>query len=192
MNMNTRFFFSERPKYWWLSLLVGIFAVIMGVWSIITPDVTLVALTVFFVATFFISGIIDIIYAISNRKILSSWGWPLAGGIIDIILGILLVSMPFPVITTMLVYLVGFWILFRSILSLGLSCELQQNGVKNWGWLLALSILGIIFSVCYMLSPVVNGIFVVMLVSFAFITYGIFRIYYAFKLKSINDFINKD
>lgn len=190
--MKTKFFYTEKPKYWWLSLLVGILAIIMGIWSLITPDTTLVALTVFFIAVFFISGIIDIIYAVSNRKTTTNWGWPLAGGIIDIILGILLVSMPMPLVTTLLVYLIGFWIMFRSILTLGFSCELQQNGVKNWGWLLALSILGILFSVFYLLSPVFNGIFVVLLVSIAFMTYGIFRICYAFELKSIKDLIEKD
>ena len=188
--MRTTSFSKEKPRYWWLSLLIGIFAIIMGIWSIVTPDTTLVALTVFFIATFFISGIIDIVYAVSNRKILNNWGWPLAGGIIDIVLGILLVSLPLPVITTMLVYFVGFWILFRSVLSLGFACELQQSGVKSWGWMLALSILGILFSILFMLSPVINGMFVVMLVSLAFFTYGIFRICYAFRLKSLNDFIN--
>ncbi|WP_029905053.1 HdeD family acid-resistance protein [Prevotella sp. 10(H)] len=190
--MSTRFFYTEKPKYWWLSLLIGIFALIMGIWSLVTPDTTLVALTVFFIAAFFISGIIDIIYAVANRKTSSNWGWPLAGGIIDIILGVLLISLPMPLVTTMLVYFIGFWILFRSILTLGFACELQQYGVKNWGWLLALSILGILFSIFYMLSLIFNGIFVVMLVSLAFLTYGIFRIVYAFRLKSINDIIKKD
>ncbi|WP_029901765.1 HdeD family acid-resistance protein [Prevotella sp. 10(H)] len=190
--MKTTFLYREKPKYWWMSLLIGILALIMGVVSLVTPDTTLVALTVFFITMFFISGIIDIIYAVSNRKTSNNWGWALTGGIIDIVLGVLLVCMPLPVVTTMLVYFVGFWILFRSILSIGLSCELQQQGVKGWGWLLALSILGILFSIFYMLSPVLNGLFVVMLVSIAFMTYGIFRISYAFKIKSINDLLKKD
>lgn len=120
--MNTTFFYTGKPKYWWLSLLVGIISIIMGVWSLVTPDTTLVALTIFFIAMFFISGITDIVYALYNRKTSNNWGWALAGGIIDIILGVLLVSLPLPVITTMLVYFVGFWILFRSVLALGLSC----------------------------------------------------------------------
>jgi len=190
--MRTTFLYREKPKYWWLFLLVGILALIMGVVSLVTPDTTLVAVTVFFITMFFVTGIIDIIYAVSNRKTSNNWGWALAGGIIDIAVGVLLVCMPLPIVTTMLVYFVGFWILFRSILSIGLSCELQQQGVKGWGWLLALSILGIIFSIFYMLSPVFNGLFVVMLVSIAFMTYGIFRIGYAFKLRSINDLIKKD
>lgn len=192
MNMKTNISNSERPKYWWLSLLVGIIAIIMGIWLLTTPDTTLVALTFFFVATFFISGIFDIAYAISNRKTSGSWGWALAGGIIDIILGVLLVSMPLPVITTILVYMVGFWILFRSVLALMQSISLQQIGIKGWGWMLALSILGILFSVIYMLSPVFNGIIVVLLVSMAFLTYGIFRICYAFELRSIHKFIKRE
>jgi len=181
---------SGKTKYWWLSLVVGIVAIIMGIWMLTTPDATLAALTIFFISAFFIGGIIDIVFAIINRKNMNGWGWPLAGGIIDIILGILLAMLPFPIVTTMLVYLVGFWILFRSVLTIGIACELQQNKVKDWGWLLALAILGIIFSFIYMLSPILNGIFVVMFVSIAFMTYGIFRIVYAFRLRSINKMIN--
>lgn len=189
--MKTTFLNREKPKYWWLSLLVGILAIIMGIWTLVTPDTTLVALTYVFIAAFFISGIMDIGYAISTRKTSNSWGWPLAGGIIDIVLGMLLLTLPLPIITTMLVLLVGLWILFRSILTLIQSIELQRDGIKGWGWLLTLSILGILFSVFYMFSPVFNGIFIVMLVSIAFLTYGSFRILYAFKLKSINNLINK-
>ena len=190
--MKTTFLDKGKSKYWWLSLLIGILALTMGIWTLITPDTTLVALTYVFIATFFICGIMDIVYSISIMKISNSWGWPLAGGIIDILLGILLITLPLPMITTMLVILVGFWILFRSILTLIQSIELQKNEIRGWGWLLALSIMGILFSVFYMLSPVFNGIFVVMLVSVAFLTYGIFRICYAFKLRSLNKFINKN
>jgi uncharacterized membrane protein HdeD (DUF308 family) len=178
---------KQKTKYWWASLLIGILAIAIGIWCLLTPDVTLVALTMLFIVAFFITGIIDIVYAITNRNILLGWGWNLAGGIIDIILGILLVMLPLPLITTFLVYFVGFWILFRSVWTIGTSIDLQKMGVKGWGWLLALAIIGILFSILFILSPIFSGAFIVAFISIAFMVYGIFRIYYSFKLKSVNN-----
>ncbi len=181
----------QSAKYWWTSLVIGLLAVMLGIWCLATPDSTLVALTFVFVAVFLINGIIEIVFAVSNKDTLDGWGWTLAGGIIDLLFGIILIVLPLPVITVMLIYFVGFWILFRSIMGIGAAIELQRYKVDGWGWLLALAILSIIFSFIFLLSPVFSGIFIVVLVSVAFIIYGIFRIYFAFRLKAMNDRINK-
>ncbi|MDR2039922.1 MAG: DUF308 domain-containing protein [Bacteroidales bacterium] len=182
---------KQAVKYWWVSLLVGILALILGIWSIATPDVTLVALTYVFIFAFFISGILEIVFAISNREIHSGWGWTLASGIIDLLFGILLLALPLPLITTILIYFVGFWILFRSIWAIGDSVQLQRFGVKGWGWLLAFAILSIIFSFFFLISPMFGGVFIVAFVSVAFISYGIFRIYLSIKLRSLHKDVEK-
>lgn len=179
---------KSTVKYWWISLIVGLLAIILGIWSIASPDKTLVALTYVFICVFFISGTIEIIFAVSNRNILKGWGWSLTGGIIDILFGILLLTINPAVIAVVLIYFVGFWILFRSILTISESIELQQYPASGWGWLLALGILSVLFSIFFLMSPLLfQGIFVVALISVALIVYGIFRVYLAIKLKSLYD-----
>jgi Uncharacterized conserved protein len=177
---------KKAVKNWWVSLLVGILAIIMGIWCFTSPGASLAGMTYVFVFGFLIGGILDICFAVSNRNHMYGWGWELAGGILEILLGIMLLVLPTPFITGILVYMVGFWILFRSIWGIGESCQLQILGIKGWGWTLALSIISLLFSFVYLLSPGFGkGIFVVALVGCSMLAYGIFRIVMAFKLRQI-------
>ncbi len=193
--MRSQFLKSARNdvRYWWISLINGLIALILGIGCIFTPDITLVALTYIFILAFTISGIIEIVFAISNRHILHDWGWSLAFGIIDVLFSILLFILPRTIITAALVYLVGFWIMFRSIWAIIESYELHQLRIRRWGWLLAFAIISLLFSIFFLLSPLVfKGAFVVALVSIALIVYGIFRIYLAFRLRSIHKEIEEE
>jgi len=182
---------KQAVKNWWVSLVIGILAVILGIWSLVTPDVTLVALTYVFIFVFLFGGILEIIFAVSNRDALTGWGWTLAGGVIDIIFGLLILAMPPITAAVVLVYFVGFWIMFRSIWAIGEAVELKRLGFRDWGWTLALAILGILFAITFLMSPLFTGaVFIVAFVSTAFIIYGIFRIYLGFRLKSLKNDIN--
>lgn len=184
-------FFRKEVKNWWISLLVGILAIVVGIWCLASPDVTLVSMTYVFIAAFFIGGFSDIIFSLSNRKYIYGWGWTFVAGIFEVLMAVLLLSLPLPAVTVILIYLVGFWILFRSLMGIAESCSLQLAGVKGWGWLLTLGILGLLFSFCYLLSPVYGGVFVVALVGVAILCYGIFRIILAVNLRKINKTIKE-
>ncbi len=182
---------KKAVKNWWVSLVIGILSLIVGFWCLLTPDSTLVALTLLFIIVFLVGGILEISFAISNRKTLTGWGFSLTGGIIDLLFGILLLAFPLPITTMFLIYFVGFWIMFRSIWGIGASVDLQNTGVKGWGWLLAFAIIGVLFSIIFILSPVFGAGFIIAFASIAFISYGIFRIYLAIKLKSLHNHLDK-
>ena len=59
-----------------------------------SPLSSYVALSIVFSISMLISGILEIIFSLSNRKGVPSWGWYLVGGIIDLILGIYLIAYP--------------------------------------------------------------------------------------------------
>ena len=76
-------------KNWWLSLLVGLLYIIVAIYLMFAPLASYVALSILFSVSMFVSGLFEIAFALANKKGISSWGWYLAGGIIDLILGIL-------------------------------------------------------------------------------------------------------
>lgn len=175
---------QKAVKYWWVSLIIGILSLGIGIWCLVSPPTTLAALTILFVIAFIVGGILEIIFAISNRKSLDGWGFTLAAGIIAFAFGIVLWLMPNIATTTFLIYFVGLWIMFRSIWGIGISVELQRIKVKGWGWLLALSILGVLFSFAFIIVPAFGAGVIIALAALAFIFYGAFRVYLAFKFKS--------
>lgn len=177
---------KRAVKNWWISLLMGILAIIMGICCFAAPGASLIGLTYVFVIGFILGGILDIIFAVSNRDYVYGWGWTLAAGILELLLGIMLFTLPTASITVILVYFVGFWILFRSIWSIGESAQLRMMGVKGWGWTLALSILCTVLSFLYLLSPTFSkGVFVIALVGISMLVYGTFRIVMAFEFRQI-------
>lgn len=173
---------KQTVKYWWVSLLVGILSIALGIFAMVVPAATLITLSIVFGWVILFSGIMLLIFAISNRKEITGWGWYLASAIIDIIIGIFLVASPAASMLFLLMF-VGFAIMFQSIWGIGASLELQTLGSKQWGWLLFLGILGLILSFFLILNPSFSGSFVIVMFSLALLVYGIFRICYAFDLK---------
>ncbi|NDW19748.1 hypothetical protein D0T53_12645 [Dysgonomonas sp. 216] len=174
MNNDLRHEVKRTARNWWISLLVGIVSIGLGIWCFIRLDTTFLALSFVFVAGFLISGLFDIMYASSNREN-SGWGWYLAIGIIDIIFGIVLLANPLlaPVV---LAYFIAFWLMFQSFWGIGISMDLQRLNRKGWGWLLAWAILGLLLSVLLLVQPEITGIIAAIVTASVFIVYGIFRV----------------
>lgn len=191
--MKNTFFYEikEAVKYWWVSLLIGILAIIVGIVCLVQPAGSFIALAYVFVIAMIASGIFEIIFATSNRKLLYGWGWSLAAGIMEILLAIFILALPTAIMAGILIYAVAFWILFRAIWTIGESFTLQSAGARGWGWLLTLGILTILFSVLFFISPIFGAAFMITFIGIALLFYGIYRIYLAFELRSIHKRMDK-
>lgn len=176
-------------KNWWISLLIGVLYIIAGVWVFQTPLASYISLSILFSAFILVSGVFQIAFAISNRNEIQGWGWYLAGGIIDLIIGILLITHPLMTMAILPFY-VGFWLLFQGFMAIGLSFQLKSVSVPSWGWLLFLGILTLLFSFLLLANPVFAGLSIVYMTAMAFVTAGVFRIILAFNLKKLKNSLN--
>ena len=176
---------KNATKYWYLSLILGVLFIITGILVLRTPLESYLTLSILFSVTFFVNGIFEIVYSISNRRQLDNWGWVLAGGVVDLLFGLWLMSSPL-VSITILPFVVGFMLMFRSFAAIGFAVDLKSFGVKEWGWLLALGILGMLFSFVLLWNPMIAGFTIVMWTALAFLTIGVFKIFLSFKLKQLN------
>ncbi|MDR1678388.1 MAG: DUF308 domain-containing protein [Prevotellaceae bacterium] len=171
-------------KFWWLSLILGILFVGLGVAMMFTPGLTYVTLSLLFSVFIFAAGIFEIIFSVSNKDTLSGWGWYLAGGIIDLLFGILLLAIP-ELSLAIIPFLLAFWFMFRGFAAIGFSIDLNRVGSHNWGWYLVFGILAIICSIVILFHPSVGALASVYIAAFAFVFIGIFRIMLAFELKHL-------
>ena len=181
---------KNATKHWYLSLILGILFIITGILVLRTPLESYLTLSILFSVTFFVNGISEIVYSISNRRQLDNWGWVLAGGIVDLLFGIWLMSSPL-VSITVIPFVVGFMLMFRSFAAIGFAVDLKSFGVKEWGWLTALGILGMLFSFILLWNPMLAGLTIVMWTASAFIAIGVFKIFLSFKLKQLNTISKK-
>ena len=163
-------------KNWWLSLLLGILYVVVAVSLMFAP---------LFSISMLFSGLLEISFAVSNRKNVSSWGWYLAGGIIDMIFGFYLIAYPL-LSMEVIPFIIAFWLMFRGFSSVGYAMDLKRYGTRDWGWYIAFGILAVICSLIILWQPAIGALYAVYMISFAFLIIGFFRIMLSFELKSLH------
>ncbi len=177
--------FEAQVKHWWISLLIGILFIAMGVWVMLTPLTSYITLSIFFSATIFISGIFGIIFSITNKEWIKGWGWHFLGAILDLIMGTILLIYP-ALSMVILPFVVGFWFMFSGFSVIGVSAELKSMGWKSSGWGIAFGVLIILLSFLQIINPLIGAAFIVYMTSMAFLTLGIFRIFMALQLRKLS------
>lgn len=171
-------------KYWYLPLILGIIFIIVGIWVSTTPLASYITLSLLFAFTFLIAGIIEIIYAISNRDTHDNWGWSLASGILGLLVGILLVS-NLGISMIALPFYIGFGIVFYSITGIGRSIDLKKYDVTGWGYLMFTSILGLILGFIMIWNPLFGGMTIVFYTAFSFFILGVLQIILSLRLMKL-------
>lgn len=172
-------------KYWWLSLLLGVVFIIISIYLMFAPLASYIALSILFSVSMFVSGVFEIAFAFSNRGNISSWGWYLAGGIIDLILGVFLMINP-GLSMSVLPFVLAFWLMFRGFSATGYSMDLKRYGTRNWGWYMAFGILAILCSIGIIWQPGIGAFTLVYMIAYALLIIGIFRIMVAFELRNLH------
>ena len=79
------------PGSFW-SFLSAIVSILAGIYILYNPLLSVAAFTLVLAAFFFAQGITQIFASLSHRRVLRSWGWVLISGIVDLILGGIIVS----------------------------------------------------------------------------------------------------
>jgi Short repeat of unknown function (DUF308) len=183
MNTLSDIIHSNVKNWWWL-LIKGLLLITAGVAIFARPAEGYVGLSILFSMVILGVGLTQIFFSIGNSDVLKGWGWTFASGIIDVIIGIYLLSYPIITMAT-LPYFVGFWLFIRSFYLMGSSFDLKTLGVPGWGWLLAGGILLAILAFAILYYPAAGAISIVAYSASAFFVAGIFSIILAFKLKTI-------
>ncbi|WP_276131633.1 HdeD family acid-resistance protein [Polluticoccus soli] len=176
----------EAISHWYLPLITGILFIIAGVWALRTPAASYATLAILFACMFLLSGIMAIMYALSNRKVLPGWGWTLAVGIVDMLVGLLMLSTPAISMLALPLY-VGFGILFRAIMAIGTAFELRKQHDSQWGWLAFIGFLGAMFAFMLIRNPVFAGLTIATYTAIALIILGIAQITASMRLRKLNN-----
>lgn len=172
-------------RYWWIPLISGLLFFVFGIWTLCCPGESLEVLAYAFAIIFTLAGLFYIGFAAAASRWSSDWGWNLAIGILEVILGIWLLTLPAPQLTVAFMFIAGFWLLFAAINSV---CESFAASAGSFGWTMAsvlFLIATIIFAVIFLSNPIVGGIAVWLWLGLSLLCYGVFKIVVAFKLRSL-------
>jgi uncharacterized membrane protein HdeD (DUF308 family) len=79
------------PELWWLVLLKGLSAIILGVLLLAAPAATTMVIVQFLGIYWFVSGVLGIVHIFVDSRL---WGWKLLSGVLGIIAGIIVIQNP--------------------------------------------------------------------------------------------------
>jgi uncharacterized membrane protein HdeD (DUF308 family) len=174
--------FAERTEGsgfpWWLVLLEGIAAAVIGLFLLTAPGATLFVLIQVLGIYWLVGGIFRIVSIFIDS---SSWGWKLVGGILGILAGI--VVLQHPLWSTALVPAVYVIVLgIQGVVLGGISLVMAFLG-EGWG-VGILGLVSIVFSLI-LLFNVWIGVAALPFILGAFgIVGGVFAVVMAFRMRS--------
>jgi uncharacterized membrane protein HdeD (DUF308 family) len=168
----------ETTFPWWLVLLEGIFAAILGILLLIEPAATLVFLVQVLGFYLFLEGILRIVSIFLDTSL---WGLKLGIGVLGILAGIVVLNHPLwsaVTIPTFIVYVVGYLAIVEGIIGL---IHAFQGGGLGAG---ILGILVIIFGLILVLNPLIGLVALPFVLGGFMLVGGIAAIVASFRLRS--------
>ena len=170
---------------WWTLVVRGVIAILFGIVAWIWPGLTVTTLTILFGAWLFVDGIFEIISAFANRDRVNSV-WPLIiAGVINIIVGLIVLVWP-GLSAIALMYMIAIWAILTGLLAIVTAIQLRKRIENEW----AIGLTGavsIIFGVLVMIFPGDGAVALVWVIGIWAIVIGIGLIADGFRLKSWRD-----
>jgi uncharacterized membrane protein HdeD (DUF308 family) len=168
---------SEKLVPWWLVLIEGIAAIILGIFFLVSPLKTTVLAIQFLGIWWLVSGIMSIISLFIDR---TAWGWKLFSGILGMVAGSLILM--YPGWSTLVVPVTIVFIIGIQGIVLGMIGLIQAFQGAGWG-AGVLGVLSVLFGIWLMLDPVKFALVTPWVVGVLAIIGGIAALVTAFRIK---------
>jgi uncharacterized membrane protein HdeD (DUF308 family) len=181
MTESTAHAFRPQDSWlWWLPLVFGISAILLGGLLLVRPSITAIILVVVMGVFWLIEGVIDVILALVQRA--PQWGWRLAGGIISALAGLFILA--YPIEGTLVAVIVLFWVLVIGAIISGILNIIGglQAATRSW-WTVLLGVLKIVLAVLLLENPLVGTLALVPALGILAIVDGIVAIIWAFQFR---------
>ena len=152
---------SKRAiRNWWLVVALGVLMLAVGVAVFVFPDISYWAMSLIFGVLMLISGLSYIWLAATNQRGVVGRGWVMAGGIIEVLLGVVLTAAPGITAMTLPLFL-GFWLLIRSFALMGVGADMSSVRIRGSGWTMFSGVVLMLFAIIIVMQPLYFGVDVV-------------------------------
>ena len=176
---------------WWLVLLRGIAAVLLGLLLFTNPAATLSVIIIFLGIYWVVDGISTLLASFIGREEHSNWGWGIFVGIISILAGLAVLSQPVLTAiftTSFIVSLVGIMIIISGVSSIVTGFRLRKTSGE---WVMILGgVLGLILGLLLLMNPLFSALVFVNITAIFSIIGGFALIVMAFQVKKLKKTIS--
>jgi len=179
MSIGARNALRRLSEYWWIFLIQGIAAIILGILLLTNPAATAVSLVVFLGAYWLVSGVMDFVRLFTDS---GQWGWHLVLGVIGVLSGILVLR--HPLIST--VATGAFLVTLLAVGSIVMGVVGIIRGIKEDGWgSIAIGVVNLLIGFWLLFNPLSAAIALPITLGIFALVGGVSTIINAFKLKNL-------
>lgn len=177
---------EQLIKHWWLSLIIGLAMLAMGLVVLVNPTASYLTFALWLGVLVALSGVVGIVQGVSSKNYFVRRGWLIVASIADIIIGILLMF-NIALSAALLPVLLGIWLLYRGMTLIMQGADLRNYRVRDAGWVIFGGALIVAISLAVLFFPLSVGVeAVVLAVSIGFIVYGFTTISLSFRLYDVH------
>lgn len=170
----------KKAKFGWANLIIGLLLIILGFVSVLQPESNLISLALLFGVVAIVKGVLDIFEAQEYKQLTGSKVTGLTFlGILDVILGILLIS-NYNITAATLPFIFSIWFIVDSFVGLFRFDILGSRASGHYIINLILSIFGIILGFMLLFNPLTAALTLSFMISFYFFIFGLMNIFIAF------------
>ncbi|HEU4650030.1 MAG TPA: HdeD family acid-resistance protein [Croceibacterium sp.] len=165
---------------WWLLLLRGLAAVLLGVLALVSPVQTIVALVWVWGFYAIADGILSLAAAVTGRGAAGPRWWLALVGLLGIAAGVVAFAEP-ALVAKFFALIIGFWAIMTGVLEIWGAIALRKE-IDN-EWMLVLSgVIAVLFGLILLFSPTAL-ITLIWLVGFYALFFGLLFIVLAFRVR---------
>lgn len=169
-------------RYWWMTVLRGLFWILFGVVILARPGISLLSLTLALGIVIFADGALNVMNAFAGRKVHEDWWVLLLVGLTGIGIGALTFYSP-QTTALALVFYVAIWAIATGLLQITAAIRLRRQLAGEVWWILA-GIASVIFGVLLIVQPAAGALTLLWLFAVYAIAFGVLLVLLAFRVRS--------
>jgi len=169
-----------RPDRWWLVALLGLLSIVVGILALAYPDITLLALGLFFGINLLIAGILWVMVGVDEDSGAGGRALRLIVGFLAILAGMVCLVRPGASLLALLI-VVAFWFVMVGVADLARAFSEPRHRVLS----AILGLIGIAAGVIIVANPDIGLETLALLAGIAFIVRGTVELIAGFALRSL-------
>ena len=169
-------------RYRWIPLVTGLISMGLGVWCFFSPVTSVPFMAYLFAACICLAGAFNLTFACINHRIVPNWGWMLALGLLDLVAGIWMLSLPEEQLAVTFVIVLGIWLLCVAINAI---CEtFVLSGGSVWWTIFSVLMLiaSVYFAILFLSSPFTLAVAGWLYLGISLVAFGAFRVAVYYRL----------
>jgi uncharacterized membrane protein HdeD (DUF308 family) len=171
-------------RYWWVLVVRGVIAIMLGVFAFVWPQQTIAALVLVFGATALIDGIFAVAASIAGHSLTSYWWVVLLQGLLGIAVGVMTLFNPAVTAVALLIY-IAVWAIGIGLMQVVTAVQLRHEITGEW-WLALGGIAAIAFGVLLMMNPAAGALSVLWLIGSFALVWGVMLLLGGFDVRRLH------